>query len=366
MKIKIGNIFESEAKTLVNTINCVGVMGKGIALEFKKRYPTMFKEYAELCAKGLVKPGKPYYYTDLSGTSIINFPTKDNWRSPSKLSYIVSGLNWFREHYQELGITSIAFPPLGCGNGGLDWAIVGPLMYEKLADLPIEIEMFAPYGTKPECLTEKFLMKNEINSSSDVIGNKNIPFNKYWYLILYTVQQLNKDRYSLSVGRTIFQKVCYILTRAGIPTGFHFVEGSYGPYAKEVKQAIMVLSNANLMREEQSQRMVKTVVSSKFVLPDEFTQEELQKADKAIDLLSRIKNTDQAEMVATVLFSYDELIEKMNSVEDIEVFEHVLKWKTRWKEVKEHEICSTINNLTYLKWMTPVYTGKLEYLEDAM
>ena len=366
MKIKIGNIFESEARTLVNTINCVGVMGKGIALEFKKRYPDMFKEYVELCAKGLVKPGKPYYYADLNGTSIINFPTKDNWRSPSKLSYIVSGLDWFRDHYQELGITSIAFPPLGCGNGGLDWAIVGPLMYAKLVDLPIEIEMYAPYGTKPECLTEKFLMKNEIKSSDDVIGNKNIPFNKYWYLILYTVQQLNKDRYSLSVGRTIFQKVCYILTRAGIPTGFHFVEGSYGPYAKEVKQAIMVLSNANLMREEQSQKMVKTVVSSKFVLPDEFTKVELQKTDKAIDLLSRIKNTDQAEMVATVLFSYDELLEKMNSVEDVEVFKHVLKWKPRWKEVKEHEICSTINNLTYLKWMTPVYTGKLEYLEDAM
>ena len=93
MKIRIGNMFESKAATLVNTINCVGVMGKGIALEFKNRYPVMYKEYVDLCSKGLVKPGKPYYYCDLNGTSIINFPTKDHWRSPSKLSYIVNGLD---------------------------------------------------------------------------------------------------------------------------------------------------------------------------------------------------------------------------------------------------------------------------------
>ena len=367
MKIRIGNMFESKAATLVNTINCVGVMGKGIALEFKNRYPVMYKEYVDLCSKGLVKPGKPYYYCDLNGTSIINFPTKDHWRSPSKLSYIVNGLDWFREHYQELGITSVAFPPLGCGNGGLDWAVVGPLMYAKLSDLPIDIELFAPYGTKPEQLTVQFLSKNEIKSSQDIVGNKNIPFNKYWYLILYAVQRLNNDRYSLSVGRTIFQKVCYILTRAGIPTGFNFVEGSYGPYSKEVKQAIMVLSNANLMTEKQFGSMVKTIVSPKFKLSDEeFSKEELSRADKAIDLLSRIRSTDQAEMVATVLFSYDEMKTKMTEVSDYDVFEHVLNWKPRWKDVKEQEICSTISNLTYLKWMAPLYTGKLQNAEDAI
>ena len=83
MIIKIGNIFESKATTLVNTINCVGVMGKGIALEFKKKYPTMFSEYVALCNEGAVKPGVPYYHQDLCGTSIINFPTKDHWRSPA-------------------------------------------------------------------------------------------------------------------------------------------------------------------------------------------------------------------------------------------------------------------------------------------
>ena len=132
MIIKIGNMFESDVKTLVNTVNCVGVMGKGIAAEFKKKYPKMFDEYTAMCECGIVKPGLPYYYTDLTGASILNFPTKDHWRSPSRLSYIISGLKWFRENYQSLGITSIAFPPLGCGNGGLDWEMVGPIMYEYL------------------------------------------------------------------------------------------------------------------------------------------------------------------------------------------------------------------------------------------
>ena len=88
MKILLGNIFDSKCSTLVNTVNCVGVMGKGIALDFKNRYPRMFEEYQAPCRDGRVKPSQPYLYRDLTGVSIINFPTKDNWRSPSKFSYI--------------------------------------------------------------------------------------------------------------------------------------------------------------------------------------------------------------------------------------------------------------------------------------
>ncbi len=365
MEIRIGNIFDSSSKTLVNTVNCVGVMGKGIALDFKNRYPLMFKEYVQLCSKGEVKPGQPYYYSDLSGASILNFPTKDHWRSPSKLSYIVKGLDWFRENYGKLGITSIAFPPLGCGNGGLTWSIVGPLMYDKLSDLPIDIEVYAPYGTNPIELSEGFLRDNVIRSPKEVIGNKKLPFNKYWLLILYVVQKLNQDRYSLSVGRTIFQKVCYVLTRTGIPTGFNFVEGSYGPYAKEVHEALTVLSNANLMTERQLGQMIETVVSPSFSLPyDQFSSDEIRKADLAVDLLSRIQRTDQAEMVATVLFSYDELLNSNGTPSDRDIFDHILSWKPRWKGQKEAEIIKTIYSLSALSWMSPIYSGTLTSPED--
>lgn len=353
MIIKIGNLFESQAKTLVNTINCVGVMGKGIALDFKKRYPDMYDEYVSMCSSGIIRPGTPYVYQDLYGTSILNFPTKDHWRSPSKLSYIVSGLAWFREHYHEYGITSIAFPPLGCGNGGLSWEIVGPIMYDNLKDLPIDIEIYAPFGTPEEQLTISFLENNLVSSTKEVLGTKNMQMNKYWLLILYVVQKLNHDRYSLNVGRTIFQKVCYILTRTGIPTGFHFVESSYGPYAKEVKEAITVLSNANLMTERKLGRMVETVVTPSFVLPQNmFTEDEIGRADYAFDLLSRIKSTDQAEMIATVLFSFDGIAQTQQPTEQ-QVYDHVMGWKPHWKDTKDTEVRTTICDLSSLGWMHP-------------
>lgn len=367
MIIKIGNMFESSAQTLVNTVNCVGVMGKGIALDFKNKYPAMFKEYTQLCSQNKVKPGVPYYYSDLLGCSVINFPTKDHWRSPSKLSYIKDGLDWFRNNYQQLGITSIAFPPLGCGNGGLPWSIVGPLMYKMLADLPIYIEIYAPFGTNPEQLSIDYLKQNGAESGEELIGIKNIPFNKYWLLILYVVQQLNHAQYSLNVGRTIFQKVCYILTRAGIPTGFNFAEGSYGPYANEVNHAVLALSNANLMTERQLGRMIETVVAPTFKLPENmFTSDELNRANRAIDLLTRIKSTDHAEMVATVLFSYDELSAKSSAVKDIDILNHVLSWKRRWKDNKEFEICNTIISLSSLGWMNPIPSDELSLFDEDL
>ena len=144
----------------MNAVNCVGVMGKGIALEFKKRYPEMYRDYAARCADGMVKLGVPYLYRDLLDTSILNFPTKNHWRGASELSYITDGLKWFIQNYEELNITSIAFPALGCGNGGLEWSLVGPTMYGLLRNLPIDIEIYAPYGTSQEMLSTEYLEGN--------------------------------------------------------------------------------------------------------------------------------------------------------------------------------------------------------------
>lgn len=354
MIIKIGDIFESQATTLVNTVNCVGVMGKGIALEFKKKYPGMYSEYVDLCKAGRIKPGIPYYYHDLCGISIINFPTKDHWRSPSKLSYIISGLDWFRNHYESLGIKSIAFPPLGCGNGGLPWTVVGPLMYSKLCDLPIDIEIYAPYGTVPEQITQDYLMNHSNISPKEIIGNQRQQINKYWCLILYVIKKLNQDKYSLNVGRIIFQKICYLLTYVGIPTGFKFVEGSYGPYSNEAKEALTALSNANLMTERKLGQMVETVVSPNFKLDlSNYSQEEINKADRAFDLLSRIRSTEQAEVIATVLFSYDELKDSNHAVTEKQIFDHVIGWKPHWKGEKEESIKNVIGSLSMLGWMSP-------------
>ena len=154
-KALIGDLFISKAQTLVNTVNCVGIMGKGVALEFKNRFPVMFEDYVVRCDRKLVKLGEPYLYHGLAGEMIVNFPTKDHWRSPSRLADIEHGLDYFVSHCADWGITSVAFPPLGCGNGGLEWSEVGPLIYAKLHRLPIAIEVYAPYGTPKNELTEE-------------------------------------------------------------------------------------------------------------------------------------------------------------------------------------------------------------------
>ena len=133
------NIFESPAQTLVNTVNTVGIMGKGIAAEYKKRYPEMFHRYAEFCANGTLITGRLYLYRS-PNKWVLNFPTKRHWRNPSKIEYIEDGLKKFVATWAEYGITSISFPQLGTGNGGLDWKNdVQPLMERYLKKLPLPI-----------------------------------------------------------------------------------------------------------------------------------------------------------------------------------------------------------------------------------
>ncbi|HKB91088.1 MAG TPA: macro domain-containing protein, partial [Opitutaceae bacterium] len=105
MKILIGDILQSKTQTIVNTVNCVGIMGKGIALEFKNKFPDMYEDYLQRCQRGEVRPGIPYLYRSLLPPQIINFPTKDHWKSVSKISDIARGLEYLTKHYQEWGIT---------------------------------------------------------------------------------------------------------------------------------------------------------------------------------------------------------------------------------------------------------------------
>jgi O-acetyl-ADP-ribose deacetylase (regulator of RNase III) len=139
---KQGNLFDSNSQTIVNTVNCVGIMGKGIALTFKNKYPNMFKTYKDICDKKLLTPGKLFLYKKETPW-ILNFPTKDHWRNPSKIEYIEEGLIKFVNTYKEKGITSIAFPLLGCANGGLNWdSQVKPIMEQYLSGLDITIEIW--------------------------------------------------------------------------------------------------------------------------------------------------------------------------------------------------------------------------------
>lgn len=152
-----GNIFNTKAQTIVNTVNCVGVMGKGIALVFKLRYPNMFEQYQKLCAQHLIEIGKLWIYKgDKSDPWVLNFPTKTHWKLPSEYEYLEKGLQKFVDTYQEKGITSIAFPLLGAFNGGLEKERVMDIMQHYLSqcDIPIEIYQYDP--TAADDLYEMF------------------------------------------------------------------------------------------------------------------------------------------------------------------------------------------------------------------
>lgn len=153
--IVAGSILAADAQTLTNTVNCVGVMGKGMALEFKKRFPDMYRDYVERCGRDEVRPGEPYLYRPPPAQLgllddaprhpwILNFPTKRHWRSRSKISDIKAGLGYLTEHYQRWGIESLAVPPLGCGNGGLDWDEVRPILIDAFESFTVPVTLYAP------------------------------------------------------------------------------------------------------------------------------------------------------------------------------------------------------------------------------
>ncbi|MDE0679368.1 MAG: macro domain-containing protein [Gammaproteobacteria bacterium] len=132
-----GDLFQSPANVLVNTVNTVGVMGKGIALKFKRIYPEMFEAYRDVCEQGELQIGRLFLYKT-PNKWILNFPTKKHWRNPSRVEYIEAGLKKLRARYSEEGMTSIAFPELGCGNGELDFETqVKPLMERYLGNLSL-------------------------------------------------------------------------------------------------------------------------------------------------------------------------------------------------------------------------------------
>jgi O-acetyl-ADP-ribose deacetylase (regulator of RNase III) len=155
-----GNIFNSKCQTIVNTVNCVGVMGKGIALVYKLRYPQMNEEYRKHCSNKLIRIGSLWLYTKQENAPwILNFPTKFHWKYPSKIEWIEQGLQKFVETYEKKGITSIAFPLLGTHNGGLDIEEVKSLMNKYLGKCSIDIEIYDYDPNAKDDLFAKFKEK---------------------------------------------------------------------------------------------------------------------------------------------------------------------------------------------------------------
>ena len=352
----IGDLFASRAQTPVNTVNCVGVMGKGVAEQFKKRFPAMFEDYKRRTDRKAVRLGEPYLYRDPSGVQIVNFPTKDHWRSPSRLSDIERGLDFLVAHIAEWGITSLALPPLGCGNGGLEWSEVGPLIWHKLHRLPIDVEVYAPYGTPKSELTGEFL-SGPSQMSLEGKGRKHKALKPEWIVLMEVLRELEAQPYANPVGRTIFQKISYVVTEMGVPTGFKFSKGSYGPFSGDVKLALHDFANRNWLNEQHLGRMIALRVSPQYLKDRAQYQEQIdryqRKINKAVDLFSRIKSTEQAEEVMTVFFAARQLKAKRNGdAAEQDLQDYILDWKKSWRtDEKREAVASAIRNLILLGWL---------------
>ncbi|MEI9956252.1 MAG: macro domain-containing protein [Ferruginibacter sp.] len=233
IKYITGNILDSSAEALVNTVNTMGVMGKGIALQFKKAYLNNYKAYEKACKNNEVQVGKMFVSLDRNVTgekTIINFPTKTNWKKPSEYKYIEDGLEDLKEVIREREIKSIAIPPLGAGNGGLNWEKVKIMIEHELGKLDIEV-----YVYEPTLQIQEHLVKERVKLTDARA------------LLLYVLYDLVRNGEYVSEFSS--EKVCYFLQKFGAEKYFNlkYEPNFYGPYSGKVRFLLNAINGSYLM-----------------------------------------------------------------------------------------------------------------------
>jgi len=226
-----GNLLESPAEALVNTVNTVGIMGKGIALQFKKEFSVNTRKYEEACKNGLIDIGKLLVVRDSSLATgnkvIINFPTKKDWRKPSEYSFIESGLKDLVRIIHDEKIKSIAIPPLGSGNGGLDWQKVKQILEKHLSALPVEVFIY-----EPNAVIQEAMKKERV---------KLTPARAMLLDVLYDLVRNGEF-----VSEFAAEKIAYFLQRFGAGDQFklEYKQNFYGPYSGKVKYVLYYLNGS--------------------------------------------------------------------------------------------------------------------------
>lgn len=226
IELRRGDILEAQAEALVNTVNTAGVMGKGVALQFKRAFPDNYKAYVKACKRDEVEVGKVFVFdrsTFENPRYIINFPTKRNWRGRSRIEYIQTGLEDLVRQVHDLDIQSIALPPLGCGYGGLDWDEVRALIEEASNRLPeVEFLVYEPQeATEPKALAAKEPRPKLTPARASLLK-------------LFAAYEAWGDH----IGRLEAQKIAYFLQNAGMDLKLNFVKSQYGPHAEALNHVL--------------------------------------------------------------------------------------------------------------------------------
>lgn len=365
VRVLEGDLLKSGMHALVNTVNTVGIMGKGVALAFKKRYPEMYRDYVRRCDKHEVSLGEPYPF-EAGDHLIINFPTKQHWRSVSRLSDIVAGLDYLERHYKQWGAESLAVPPLGCGNGQLEWRVVGPVLLRHLRRLDVPVELYAPHGSSLIDETQLDLLEHEHEDSQ--LEWRLAP----WLVaVAEIVHRLESQRYHWPVGRIMLQKIVYFANTAGLPTDLRFVRSSFGPFAPGLKQAIGQMQNNGLLIERQRGRMFEVLSGPALDDARASYREQLAQwndlIDRTVDLAARFDNKG-AEVAASVHYTADELRERLGRTATIgEVVQAVEEWKSRRQpRIDRDDILAAIINLGTQGWLSVDPDGATDKAVDGM
>ncbi len=291
VEFKQGNLLEENMEALVNTVNCVGVMGKGIALQFKQAFPENFKQYKKACDAKQVQPGQMFTTsTDkLFPRYIINFPTKRHWKGKSKIEDIESGLKALIKEVKQLKIQSIAIPPLGCGNGGLNWEVVKPMIVGACAEFPdVRVVIFEPVGAP---------IADQIK-----VATKKPPMTLARALFIHLLELYAIPGYRLT--KLEIQKLAYFLQEAEQPLKLRYQKHYYGPYADNLNHVLQALDGHFIRgygdRSQESQM---------YVLPEgrNAAHNYLEKHPEANERLERVSNLISGfetpygmEMLATI------------------------------------------------------------------
>ncbi|MBQ2188090.1 MAG: macro domain-containing protein [Bacteroidales bacterium] len=312
-----GNILDSNAMALVNTVNLEGVMGKGIALQFKKQFPNNYKLYKKACEDKIIGIGKLFVtkeQTMFGVKTIINFPTKTDWRKPSEYFYIEAGLDDLIRVINDYQIDSIAIPPLGAGNGGLNWEHVKSILENKLATLAIDINIYEPTAH----IVEK--MKSE-----------RIKLTPARALLLYVLFDL--VRHGEYVSEFSSEKVCYFLQRFGADKLFKlkYEPNYYGPYSGKVRFVLNALNGSYIMGYSD---MNKKPFESLSLVVDSYDEIEafIEDDNNLKEIAKKTKSFLDgfySDFGLELLSSIDYLMCQYGPISVDEIYDHLSQWSHR-------------------------------------
>lgn len=313
-----GDLFESQTEALVNTVNTVGVMGKGIALQFKQRFPENFEAYKQACDAKLLDIGGllTTRNNSLFHKFIINFPTKTHWLYPSKYLYIEKGLETLVKTIGELNIKSIALPPLGVGNGKLDWEQVKILLEKHLSVLKdVDVYVYEPQ-----------VIFNERDNKSSQETVKITPIRA---LLLQAFNEF--DRVDNSLNLLVTQKLAYFLQRFGEPLRLEYTKGWYGPYAANLNKVLQVLNGVYINYQAQYDKPSTPIVIVREKYPEveavllQLSDKQKQRANDLQNFIQGFETPFSLELLATV----DWILQQSPNLKPIEIHQEITNWTKR-------------------------------------